>query len=567
MHSKRYRLRDFLLLLMPALWAVACGPTPELAEPVALEPVPRPAIDRLEEVARGRIDEARDRIDQQLASPAESPQLAGDFGELGRLYLAYDFRDAAAVCFANAAHLRPRDFRWCYFLAVTRQQQGDIETAASKLESCLALRPRDVPALLRLGGLELDLGHLREAERLFSEAARLDPASAAAAHGLGRVAALEQDPTSAIEHFERTLDLQPEATAVNHALGLAYRRSGDLGRARQLLANETGSPVRFEDPLIDALSQLVSGDASIQLAAGSREASQGNYLRAEAHFQRALELDPDDDRARSQLAAVLGRQGRHQEAIQELEMILEHNPAHRDARFNLATALSRQSQGELAIEGFTAVLELDPSDREARLRRALLASATGRFELAREDIDQLLSDDRNDIEALLALAGLEQRGGSLEEAITIYRRALDLDPGSPASYLGIYGIRLKEQRYREARQELEAGLSRVPDHPRMIDHLTRLLATCPDPAVRDGERALALASANHAAYPTFDHTETLALALAEAGDFAGAQARQQELLEAATERGAPSSVLTRLQRHHELYRQNLPVRGGPPEGR
>ena len=564
MPTMRQRNRDFLALLTVALWALACGPR---VEPVALGQVPRPAIDRLDETARGRIEEIRARLDQRLASAPDSPELAADFGELGRLYLAYDFRNAAVASFDNAARLRPREFRWRYLLAVARQQDGDLETAADDLESCLALNPREVAVLLRLGGLQVDLGRLEEARSQFTEAARLDPTAAAAAHGLGRIAALEQDHAAAVKHFERTLELQPEATAVRHALGLAYRRSGDLDRARELLESGAGSPVRFEDPLTDALGRLVSGDVSLQLAAGSREASEGNYARAEAHFLRALEIDPDEVRARDQLAAVLGRQGRHGEAILQLEAILKRDPDHRDARFNLATALSRQGKTVAAIESFSAVLELDPSDHDARLRRALLAITADRAELAQADLDRLLKDDPNDVESLLALAGLEQRTGRMDEAVQVYRGIQELDPSSPASYLGVYGIRLRERRYGEARRELETGLARLPDHPQMTDRLARLLATCPDPAVRESGRALELARANHAAHPTFDHTETLALALAEAGDFTSAQAHQQELLEGATAQGAPEALLARLRRHLDLYRQNQPIRGGVPETR
>ena len=553
------------------LWLAGCqtekgapGPT------VALGSVPQPAIDALDVAARGRIEASRMAIETLLDGRREvasgSTELADAFGEVGRLYLAYDFRLAAVASFANAVRLQSDAFRWRYLLAAARQQSGDPLSAAADLESCLALRPSDVPTLLRLGNVLLELGRLEEAEGFFAEAAGHDPESAAAAYGLGRIAALEQDHVTAVDHFERTLELQPEATVVRQALGLALRRAGDAERARELLESAGQQPVVSDDPLIDALGELVADDATVYLAAGSQEAAQGNYEHAEAHFRRALELGSEDPRARFQLATVLGRQERHDEAVEALRAVLEQEPGHRDARFNLATALSRLGQRQAALEAFSQVLELDPTDHDARLRRALLADSVGRRELAREDLELLLNDDPKDIEALTALAGLEQQLGNATAAVGHFRKIQELDPRSVGSYLGVYSVLLNDRLYAAAGDELELGLSEVPGHPQMTDLLARLLATCPEPSVRDGGRAVELARNNLAAQASFNHSETLALALAAAGEFTAAREHQARLLEQATAQGAPDAILERLRHHLDLYRQNQRVVGGSVTG-
>ncbi len=64
------------------------------------------------------------------------------------------------------------------------------------------------------------------------------------------------------------------------------------------------------------------------------------------------------------------------------------------------------------------------------------------------------------------------------------------------------------------------------------------------------------------AHPSFDHSDTLALALAATGDFSAAQAHQEKLLELAKVGQAPAAVVARLQKHLDQYLRHEPVRSG-----
>ena len=66
----------------------------------------------------------------------------------------------------------------------------------------------------------------------------------------------------------------------------------------------------------------------------------------------------------------------------------------------------------------------------------------------------------------------------------------------------------------------------------------RLLATCPDPALRDGARAVTIAEKLVERELSVDHVETLAMALAEAGRFDDAIVWQRRAIERQTATGA-----------------------------
>ena len=63
-----------------------------------------------------QISEMRSLADKQSADPQA-------WGDLGQVYLAYGFNDAAADCFQNASRLDPQNFRRP---AVTRPRRRSV---------------------------------------------------------------------------------------------------------------------------------------------------------------------------------------------------------------------------------------------------------------------------------------------------------------------------------------------------------------------------------------------------------------------------------------------------------
>jgi hypothetical protein len=89
--------------------------------------------------------------------------------------------------------------------------------------------------------------------------------------------------------------------------------------------------------------------------------------------------------------------------------------------------------------------------------------------------------------------------------------------------------------------------------------LARVLAASPEDGVRDGPRALALAQALYAGFPSLDHAETLAMALAEVGRSAEAADLQARAIDAVTRAGR-FELLARLQEDLARYQAGEPSR-------
>jgi hypothetical protein len=116
-----------------------------------------------------------------------------------------------------------------------------------------------------------------------------------------------------------------------------------------------------------------------------------------------------------------------------------------------------------------------------------------------------------------------------------------------------------EKRWQEGRDCLEEALLHHPDDPRIVHTLARLLATAPVSRVRDGNRSLELARRALAAEGSLEHSETVAMALAEMGRFEEAISWQRGLAQKASTLG-DRATLTRLVHHLRLYEARRPVR-------
>ncbi len=499
--------------LVPAiLWlataAVSPAEVPGGVEGVELLPLVPPELEHLEPAVAIQLRETRELLESILAEPGASPSaLAGAFGQSGRLYHAYELAESAAVCYANAARLAPRDFRWTYYLAVLDHQQGRIEQAITGYQRALELSPSSLPAQVRLGDAYLATRRLDDAREAFERALGLEGAGAAALAGLGQVALSEKRYDLAVERLQAALAAVPHADRLHHPLGLAYRGLGDMDKAREHLRRRGKVGVRPVDPLIDELATLKTGER-VFLLRGHMAFRVGRFSEAAEAFAAALAAAPESVRARVNLGSALAQAGRRDDAVGHYREALELEPDNRTARFNLGVLLARAGDAPGAARALAGAVELEPSDVEARLE----------------------------------LARVLRRLGRGEEALGHAARAAQLDPARPDARLLEAQILVRQGRFGEARGRLEAAHEVMPEAGQIVAALSKLLAACPDLAQRDGPRAVRLALAVYRASGDVRHAETVALALAEAGRCDEAVGWQRRALEAAREAGAGALV-------------------------
>jgi tetratricopeptide (TPR) repeat protein len=492
---------------------------------IELRPVSLPDLSRaaapVREQLRERYASLTGKIDDRT-TPAGT--LANEYGEMGKLFMAAEYRDAAEPCFLNAQVLAPDDWRWPYYLAHLFRLKGDLADAALSFERAVKLRSDDVAPLVWLGETYLLQGRPETAEPFFAKAMALQPGAASAQFGMGRVALAKKDYAGAVKYLEAALAQDQLASGIHYPLAMAYRGLGVLDKAEAHLRQRGQIDPLPPDPLMAAANESLHSAMAYERL-GIKALDRKEWAAAAAHFRQGVELAPDSATVRHRLGTALFLQGDVSGAKEQFEEVVRRTPGFAKARYSLGVLMMTTGRQDEAIEQLSAAVKYDPGYIEARLRLA----------------------------EILRGAGLA--GASLSE----YERVLRADPQSAEGRFGRALALVRLRRYAEARDGLLDGMERHPAQPAFARALARLLASAPDDRVRDGRQALTLTQQLLAKRQTLDLGETMAMALAELGQYEQAAAFQREVM-AAVQKGGHQDVVKELARNLELYERREPCR-------
>ena len=263
---------------------------------------------------------------------------------------------------------------------------------------------------------------------------------------------------------------------------------------------------------------------------GNAYYGEGDWEAAGAQYRKAMEIKPEDAEARNDLGIVLVVKGDQAEAIAQFRKALELKPDYAEARLHLANVLFAKGNQEEAIAEFRNALKLKPDYPEARLNLG----------------DALFTR------------------GNLEEAIVQYRKAVEIKPDFAEALGNLGGALFMKGQTAEAMRAWQKSLEIKPGQASVQNELAWLLATTPEATLRDGTRAVALATqasqSSGGGNPAV--LRTLAAAYAEEGNFQAAAATGRRALELAA-RQRNDALAAALQNEIKLYEANTPLREAP----
>lgn len=492
-----------------------------------LGPVPLPEMVDFDEPVAKQLRLKRSEMEKVLADPlATAGQLAAAYGALGRQYHAYELFDAAQGCYENARAMQPDEYSWYHLLGDVHRREGRMEEAIVQFEGALSLKPDDFAAIVYLGNCHFELSNDSRAEAWYGRAMALYPGSPSVMAGLGRLALRRQEYEEAIVFFKAALAAVPDANRLHYSLAMAYRGAGQMDKARHHLEQRGTVGLRPPDPLIEQL-RVMAGGERVSLVRGRLAFAAERYEEARRDFELAVAADPSSVRALVNLGTTLSALGDRDGAMARFEAALKLDETNRTAHFNLASLLAQQGDHQAALVHLRQVVADGPEDGEAQLL------------LARTLVE--LGDDQG------SLAHFEQ--------------SAKLDPGNESSVIEGAAALVRLGLYFRSKRVLEAGAERMPESGWIAFALARLLAACPDEAVRDGKRALEIALLVFEADSSPRHAQVVAQALAELGRCEEAAEWQEKLIESARRDGVDDASGV-LKTDLERYQGGAPCR--PP---
>jgi tetratricopeptide (TPR) repeat protein len=261
------------------------------------------------------------------------------------------------------------------------------------------------------------------------------------------------------------------------------------------------------------------------------------------------------------LGECLTAQGKTEEALAHYEEAVRIFP--KDARYHLglATALARASELDRAIIEWHEAIRLAPYLLLARLDLADVLLAKGDTSEAIAQCREVLGREPDSAQATVTLATALAADGRVEAAIAEFERAVKLDPRNGQAHFRL-GLALYDLgRSQIALTHLNEAIRLQPDNVQILWPAAWILATSPDPSIRNGAQGVELANravqlSGGQEVRAFD---ALAAALAETEKFSAAVEAAEHVSAAALARG-DDALARAVEQRIRLYRQGLPYR-------
>ena len=514
---------------------VSCSSSSSTPPAPTLLEVTLPDLSRTDAPVQQQVRERFAAMQQTIARHGATDAERGQaYGDMGKILDATEYFDAAEPAYLNAQRLMPREPRWPYFLAHLHRSKGDVARSITAFRRVLEIVPDDVPTLIWLGRMYLDQGQPDQAEQLFAHARQLTPREPAVLAGLGQSALARRDYGRAVSLFEEALSIDGSLASIHSPLAMAYRGLGDTTKADAHLKQWRNTTILVPDPFRQELDLALQSGLSFELR-GVSALEQRDFAAAAEFFRQGVEITPG--------TTTLGRSLRHK----------------------LGTALYLNGDIAGAVKWFEETIRLAPENGidetagKAHYSLGVLMASSGRGAEAVKHLSAAVRFSPNYVEAYIALGDAMRRAGRVEASMDPYREALRVSPNAADARFG-YGMALvRLGRYREARDWFADAANRHPDRLDFQHALARLFAAAPDDLVRDGRRAKTIVEGLIAKQNTLDLGETLAMALAEQGQFADAVAIQRGVIDAARQAGFASEAI-RMGANLQRYERHQPCR-------
>jgi tetratricopeptide (TPR) repeat protein len=221
--------------------------------------------------------------------------------------------------------------------AVKKAQEArqDLATALQSIDPKVGELRKEVIYLLR-GYQLLELKKKDQAVKAFQRALELRPEDSQANYALGRIYSGDKIYTKAISCFRTSLNTDSHFSEALMELGLTLRRQADQifeeakkGRTEEQMGSEWGQAIKQRnDRYFEAIrvlkeaNEALPGDEDILGALGGIYRRQGDYQTALIYYQESLDANPDSSYALGNVASLSYHLAKQQKASEAFEKTL-----------------------------------------------------------------------------------------------------------------------------------------------------------------------------------------------------------------------------------------------------
>lgn len=413
---------------------------------------------------------------------------------------------------------------------------GELKEAKSNFQRALKIPGASkVLPTVGLAMLELKQKRPKAADSLVDRALGYDPKNPEAWHAKGAVAYAGGDLKGAVEHYTRSLELEPnhytsrisrvsaylelqryeEAINELNALSVASEWDPQIGYFFAVAKRGTGDLQGAKDALIHAAHLVNSATYDklrevphLLLMGGLINYSNGELEKARRFFSDYLTHDSDNLLANKMLGATLLALKEPLKAIPVLQRAAKSAPKVPDLHRQLAEAYFQAGQLGKAVASLETADRLAPEQPDILLKLGLYRLAAKERKKALRDLEAAYRADPDSDQIAQTLSAVQLSEGNAERAEQLlrklvqrqpdnatvanmlgatylqlekpdaarqwYAKALAIQPDFRPAIINLAQLDLRENRIESARQALQGLLSKEPENPRLLYELANL---------------------------------------------------------------------------------------------
>ncbi|HXH47752.1 MAG TPA: tetratricopeptide repeat protein [Terriglobia bacterium] len=407
---------------------------PSLVNASSLPPLPEvTTIDLFPSVVK--------QVEEAYQTARSHPMDAAANGKLAMVLDTYEQFSLAEVCYQRAHLLDPKSFEWAYDLGYVLFKEGRYTQAVDALREALALRPDYVPAKLKLADSLFSARQTEAAGKVYQEIVQVDPGSADAWYGLGRVQAAQGDPKAAAVSLGKACELVPRYGAAQFALATAYRKLGEQEKATEHFklyqANMTNVPPAV-DP-VRAAVQVLNQGATMYLRRGLDLAQAGDLQGAIQQHLEAIQADPNEVQSYINLIQLYARIGEKDKAVEAYQKAVAINPNRADCYYNYGVLMFDLRKLPDAEQAMRKAIQINPFYAEAHDSLGYLLAIQGHLDEALDQYRKAVEERPDFRLARFHIGQVLVNQGNLPEAIEEFQKILTPDDANTPGYLYALG--------------------------------------------------------------------------------------------------------------------------------
>ncbi len=328
--------------------------------------------------------------------------------------------------------------------------------------------------LLKQAERQHDINAIEEiAEQLLSNYGK-DPSIL---YKVGAAAAENKRYVLAKKSFKALVSILPNSGAARFYLANVYESIGDSAEAERLFKQALSLKLK------PGIAQVA--EVKYRTLVGLRLLNQNEVMLSRQEFEAVLELDPNHIVANMNLGLIQIESGELEEAAQSFERVIRSKPSELEARIRLATIyldVAKVPEGVVQLDYIIANDTQGIYRERAEAILAMLEQRIGsdRLALIREfnqeasKIKSVLSEAPDDIDALFEMGGLLLRERKTDEAMEVFRKVLELDPGHIEARVRLGALKEEKELFAEAAEHYAISLSLLDDEKRITSIQQRL---------------------------------------------------------------------------------------------